>query len=252
MIGQPVIHSLSPQLHQQFAKANKQTIAYGKISCHPNDFNACVQAFKNQGGRGLSITLPFKQQAAELADAHDQHVKLTGVANGLHLTPQSIAATNSDGTGLVQDLLSKNITLKNKNILIIGAGGAARGIIPALAEQQPTLLAMTNRTPTKTQQLMDHFAHLLPLKIKQGDTNTQYDVIINASSAGHFNQAPKLHHQWFTHTTTAYDLSYSNAAQPFITCCQQLGVQQCFDGYGMLAASAKQLYEWWSKYDNTL
>ncbi|MDF1795250.1 MAG: shikimate dehydrogenase [Coxiellaceae bacterium] len=245
VIGQPVAHSLSPQLHQQFAQALNTPIDYGKISCTPEDFIACVHNFENNGGKGLSITLPFKHLAATLADHCDKMVTLTGVANGLRFSERGIEATNSDGPGLVNDLIEKNVTLKNQSILIIGAGGAAQGIIPALTQQQPANLSITNRTPTKAKQLADRFSTLGNIQILNPSDDTAYDIIINASSAGHHQQLPLLKTGWLNKHTIAYDLSYGPAAQPFMQWCKQHKAAQVYDGFGMLKASAYLLFQWW-------
>ncbi|MDF1654097.1 MAG: shikimate dehydrogenase [Coxiellaceae bacterium] len=245
VIGQPVAHSLSPQLHQQFAQAANEIIHYSKLSCAPQDFNACIQAFKNSGGKGLSVTLPFKHLAAEVADHIDDMVKLTGVANGIKFSANGIEATNSDGPGLVNDLLAKGVTLKNQRILIIGAGGAAQGIIPALAEQQPQSIYITNRTMEKAEQLANQFNNLANIQTLNTTEHSAYNLIINASSAGHRQQLPPLKTEWINENTIAYDLSYGPAAQPFLQRCQQLHCANTYDGLGMLHESAKLLFDWW-------
>ncbi|MDF1760086.1 MAG: shikimate dehydrogenase [Coxiellaceae bacterium] len=245
VIGRPVAHSLSPQLHQQFAQAINQSINYGKLSCAAEDFAACVYAFKSNGGKGLSVTLPFKHLAAKLADHCDEMVTLTGVANGLRFTEHGIEATNSDGPGLVNDLIEKGVTLKNKSILIIGAGGAAQGIIPALAQQQPKNIVIANRTISKAEQLAKRFKSLADIQAIQTDDHSAFDIILNASSAGHHQQLPLLQTDWVNKNTVAYDLSYGATAQPFVQWCQQHKVTQAYDGFGMLKASAYLLFQWW-------
>ena len=247
VIGRPVAHSLSPKLHQDFAQAINQSIEYAKISCSTEDFAACIYDFKNNGGKGLSVTLPLKHLAAELADHCDEMVNLTGVANGLRFSEHGIEAANSDGPGLVNDFIEKDVTLKNKSILIIGAGGAAQGIIPALAKQHPKSIVITNRTTSKAEQLAERFKALGEISILSCHDNSTYDIIINAGSAGHHQKLPLLQTDWVNKNTVAYDLSYGAAAQPYIQWCQQRNVIQTYDGIGMLKASAYLLFQWWFK-----
>lgn len=244
VLGAPVAHSQSPQLHQQFAKANATPLRYGKLSCSIDDFSATIHAFHQLGGKGLSITLPFKRLAFEIASFCDQSAQLTGVANGLMFRQDTIYAMNSDGTGLVADFNEKGIKLNNQSILILGAGGAAQGIIPALL-QAGAKLSISNRTAEKAQYLCQRFSPIGKISVIDHAETQPVNIIINASSAGHTQLSPSIETCWISPQTLAYDLSYGRAALPFLNKAKQLGSQHALDGNGMLYHSALQLFNWW-------
>lgn len=241
LFGQPVKHSLSPTIHQQFAAQFKLRIDYQLIECTAEQLTEKIHLFFDNGGIGANITVPHKQAAGKLASKLTANAQAANAVNTLFKQNHQLHGDNTDGQGLLNDFKQKHISLQAKNILIIGAGGAAQGIIPILLQQQPTMLHIQNRTHHKAQQLAKQ--HPICQAIT-GSDHHRYDLIINATSIGHLGQAPSINKQWFKPQTIAYDLSYGNAAQPFIQATKPLTAQS-HDGTGMLICQAALSFQKW-------
>ncbi len=256
VIGQPVAHSLSPVIHQAFAKDNHIALRYEKYEATAANFAQTVATFFSDGGLGLNVTLPFKSLAFQLADDYSQAAKAARAASCLWRKANGkIYADNFDGAGLIQDLLRHHdFHFCQKRVLIIGAGGACQGILPALLEKAPLKIVIANRDEVKAQRLVaEKKAHvdLLACGLSQVPDEI-FDIVINATSAGHAGLAPDINQAVFSAKTIAYDLSYRQVAQQFLQLAKRTGVVRCVDGIGMLAElNALTFYLWHGIYPET-
>ncbi|MFT4926268.1 MAG: shikimate dehydrogenase [Phenylobacterium sp.] len=253
VFGNPIGHSRSPFIHQQFALQTQQTLDYQAIEVELDDFAATTAAFfdasseNGLSGQGANVTVPFKERAFEICNQVSERAKKAGAVNTLIRTANGdIHGDNTDGVGLVRDLLNKAVTLAGKNILLLGAGGAARGVIEPLLEQSPTRLVISNRTLAKAQGLAEEFQHPLLSTMAMGSLDQQtFDVIINATSAGLSGKVPSLPVGCLTPDTVCYDMVYLKDTTPFNRWAQEHGVQTTFDGLGMLVEQAAESFSLW-------
>lgn len=242
LFGQPVKHSLSPKIHQQFAAQFKLRIDYSLIESTAEQLTEKINHFFDSGGIGANITVPHKQAAGKLVSKLTPNAQAANAINTIFRSNRQRCGDNTDGAGLLNDLKQKNIALKARKILIIGAGGAAQGIVPILLQQQPKELHIQNRTQHKAERLAKQHPPCQAVTIT--DDNHRYDLIINATSIGHLGQVPPINKQWFKPQTVAYDLSYGKAAQPFIQFTKPLTAQS-HDGQGMLICQAALSFQRW-------
>lgn len=247
VIGNPISHSKSPAIHQAFAQSVGLDIRYHRQFC-PDDadsFRAVVEAFFHGGGVGANVTLPFKEIAFELCDTLSDYAKSAKAVNTLCLRDGKLYGDNTDGRGLVADLLSNGVDLQGKKVALIGAGGATRGVILPLMEQGATL-SIFNRTLSKAQALKDDFAAFGEMAVYGLDDlatgDFTFDVIINATSATTTDQTLTLSPT--LNATVAYDMMYGKPS-PFLA---HFAAQQSktLDGYGMLINQAKLAFELWT------
>ncbi len=248
VIGNPIAHSKSPFIHTIFAQQTHQAMQYTAILAPLDDFKAAVESFHHQGGKGLNVTVPFKLQAFQLASRLTERATIAQAVNTLRFEDNEILGDNTDGVGLVRDIeLNLGITLTAKRILLIGAGGAAQGIILPLLQQQPAILAIANRTPQKAQLLQQQF---LPFGniIAENFTSfsdKRFDIIINATSASLNNALPEVPIDIFAHATLVYDMMYGSELSHFLKFAQQQGARQIADGIGMLVEQAAESFFLW-------
>lgn len=248
VFGNPIAHSKSPQIHQQFAKQTNQQISYAAIAAPKDGFPDAINAFFAQGGKGCNVTVPFKEQAYELADKLTPRAQTAGAVNTLMRDAAGqLLGDNTDGAGLVADLQRHCITLKQANVLIIGAGGASRGVIQPLLDAQVGRIFIYNRTAEKAEQLAKQFASFGSI---QAITATELAsqpiaLIINATSASLMGQLPAIPEQTIASATACYDMAYGDQDTVFITWCKQLGVAICLDGLGMLVGQAAESFRIW-------
>lgn len=249
VIGNPVEHSLSPLIHEAFAEQTHRSLHYSKIKAPRDGFIKTVREFQQTGGKGLNVTLPFKLQAYQLANQRSYAAEAAQAVSVLHFRNQGIIyADNYDGLGMVNDLTHNyHIDLAQKTILIIGAGGAAQGILGPLLDKFPIEVTIANRTANKAHQLATKFqargtvqgvgfAELKPFP---------YDVIIHATSLGHQGQTVPLPWGLIGANTCCYDISYGKAAQPFLQWAKTQGAKKCFDGLGMLVEHNAAVFYLW-------
>lgn len=242
VMGHPVAHSLSPIIHQQFAKQCGIDLVYDKIDVELHQLGATVDAFFAEGGVGLNITLPFKEQAFALADQPSARCLKAKAANVLWMKKNRLYADNTDGEGLVSDL-QQHINLKDKHVLILGAGGATRGIIEPLLASDLKQLTLTNRNLARALELQQEFAQLHCVALD--DLGDHYDVVIHATSAG-VNQEQMI---WpepiLSAASLAYDLSYDRSKPTaFMRWVNQQG-KPAIDGLGMLVQQAAFAFQIW-------
>jgi len=248
VIGHPVGHSRSPEIHRAFAEQSDIALEYELIDAAPDAFAARVRKFFAGAGKGLNVTVPHKAAAFELADEADGDARRSGAANTLtRLANGRIRADNTDGTGLVHDLIqNRGFPLTDRRILVVGAGGAAAGIIPALLDAAPSELALCNRTPARAETLARHLddRRLNLLQSRAPDDIRSYDLVINATSASLRDERPDLPSTTIGSETLAYDLVYSGRPTPFMKWASDLGANSA-DGWGMLVEQAAESFCLW-------
>jgi shikimate dehydrogenase len=250
VIGHPVTHSRSPQIHDQFATALAQSMHYGRIDAPPGSFAGLVREFFANGGLGLNVTLPHKEAAAELVDELSDRARLAQAVNVLVKRQDgSLLGDNTDGAGLVADLARLKVQLAGHRVLIVGAGGAARGIIGPLLDLRPTLVMVVNRTPARAEALVTEFKSVLPVELGRrliaGSGDGEFDLVINATSSGHAQTAAQWPSGVIGTGTFAYDLSYGAAAAPFLELARRQGAAGVADGLGMLIEQAAESFFLW-------
>ena len=248
VMGNPIDHSKSPQIHRLFAEQTGQDISYRAILAPLDGFADAVEQFRKEDGKGLNITVPFKQQAWQLADQRSERAERAGAVNTLSIKNGKLAGDNTDGVGLVRDLTENHqVSLHDKVILLLGAGGAARGVISPLFAQAPAAITIANRTVSKAIELASLFADLGAIRgCGFPDLASEhYDIIINATAAGLDGKAPPLPEGVITASTTCYDMMYSNEPTAFVRYASQCGAEKTFDGLGMLVEQAAESFFIW-------
>ena len=242
VFGHPIAHSKSPQIHAAFARQTGQDMTYEAILAPLDGFEASVAAFVAAGGRGANVTVPFKEQAYRLADRLCPRAERAGAVNTLVFDDGTLG-DNTDGAGLVADL-TRNLKrpLAGKRILLLGAGGAARGVIEPLLEQQPAALVIANRTVGRAQELADLFGHGIRACGFE-DTDGPFDVVINATAASLAGELPPLSPRVFIADTLAYDMMYGRDT-PFLAFARGHGAATA-DGLGMLVEQAAEAFALW-------
>jgi shikimate dehydrogenase len=247
VLGHPVAHSKSPRIHALFAAQTGQDLAYDRLEVPLDGFAATVQRLCAEGVRGCNVTLPFKEQAYALADTPSATARAAQAANTLLFGDDGrIHADNTDGSGLVRDLSANlGVTLRGAHLLLLGAGGAARGVLGPLL-QAGARLTLSNRTLAKAQAMADAVApgaaRVLPLEALAGE---RFDGVINATSAGLSGALPPLPDGLLAPGGGAYDLIYGPGAQPFLDWARRQGAAWTADGLGMLVEQAADAFALW-------
>ena len=247
VFGNPVSHSRSPFIHQQFAQQTNEHMQYDTTQPPIDGFAAAVEAFFANGGQGANVTVPFKEQAFAICQQVSERAQKAGAVNTLIKAANGeIHGDNTDGHGLVTDLLNHNIIIKGAKILLIGAGGAARGVILPLLAEQPQQLVITNRTLSKAQSLANEFKqpNFVATATEQLSAHC-FNIIINATSASLSSQVPSIPTQCMTLKTACYDMVYSKQPTPFNHWAEQLGITTTIDGLGMLVEQAAESFRLW-------
>jgi len=249
VMGNPIEHSKSPRIHQLFAAQTGRSIVYDAILVAPGHFAAAVDEFIQHAGKGLNVTVPFKQDAWRIANRLSERAQRAGAVNTLTVASDgALSGDNTDGAGLVRDLTGNlGQTLAGKQVLVLGAGGAARGILAPLLEQHPARLVIANRTVERAQELAVQFADLGDL---QGCgfadlAGKRFDIVINATAAGLQGQVPELPDGIMDANSCCYDLVYASEPTAFVRYARQLGVPSAFDGLGMLVEQAAESFLVW-------
>ena len=249
VMGNPIEHSKSPLIHRLFAEQTGQNLVYEAILVDPGGFAEAVADFTATAGKGLNVTVPFKQDAWKIADQLSKRAQRAGAVNTLKVGDGGkLSGENTDGVGLVRDLTSNlGLTLSGKQLLILGAGGAVRGILAPLLEQNPSRLLIANRTVERALQLAAEFSDLGEL---QGCgfadlKGARFDIIINATAAGLQGQIPDLPDGIIDSLSCCYDLMYASEPTAFVRYARQRGAQAAFDGLGMLVEQAAESFRIW-------
>lgn len=248
VFGNPIEHSKSPQIHTLFAEQTGQRMLYIAELVAPGHFNEAVDEFIAHNGKGLNITVPFKEDAWARADSRSERAQRAGAVNTLKLMDDgSLFGDTTDGVGLARDLVQNHdIQLAGKNLLLIGAGGAVRGVLEALLEQQPASLLVCNRTREKAVQLARDFADLGDIQgCGLDEVEGSFDIIINGTSASLQGNLPALPDSIFKPGCTSYDMMYAAQPTPFMQWSKDKGAGQVFDGLGMLVEQAAESFYIW-------
>jgi shikimate dehydrogenase len=247
VIGNPVAHSKSPEIHARFAQQTGERISYERLPAPLDRFEETVHAFMAAGGRGANVTVPFKLQAHALATELTVRAQAAGAVNTLRFSGDIILGDNTDGVGLVTDIVhNAGVALHGKRLLLLGAGGAARGVLLPLLEQQPAELVIANRTLDKATLLAQEFSapHGVLWACGYDAVDGAYDVIINATSASLADALPPLEGAVFAPGALAYDMMYGRDATPFMRFAAGHGAA-VRDGLGMLVEQAAESFCVW-------
>jgi shikimate dehydrogenase len=251
VLGHPVAHSQSPFIHAEFARQTGQRLDYGRIDCGPDGFLAAVRAFAAGGGRGCNITVPFKFEAPALAAQVSERARLAGAANVLRFDAAGWLADNTDGVGLVRDLVQgAGATLRGARVLLVGAGGAAAGVLGPLLAEGPAELVVANRTPERAQALVQSHAevardHGVALSASGlAGCGRHFDLVINSSASSLAGTGVPVAAEVLAPGTLAVDLMYGPKAEPFLQWARAHGAQ-ARDGLGMLVEQAAEAFWLW-------
>jgi len=253
VIGNPIAHSKSPQIHAAFARQTGQDIEYERLLAPLDGFRVTVEGFRASGGSGANVTVPFKLEAFDLADEVSQRAKDAQAANFLSFDSGRIRADNTDGAGLTRDIAGNlGFGIAGRRLLLMGAGGAARGALQPLLAQQPAILTIANRTPEKALQLAEAFRYhpaaassvLSALRYEEL-AGHRFDLVINATSSSLQGELPPLPAGVFAGGSLAYDMMYDRRLTPFLVFAQFQGAAQLADGLGMLVEQAAESFFLW-------
>lgn len=241
LIGNPVAHSKSPAIHAEFARATGQDLEYGLIEAPLDGFAAAVGQFRAHGGKGLNVTLPFKEQAFRLSGHTSERARAAQAVNTLRFEDEF--GDNTDGIGLIRDLRDHlGMSLQGKALLVLGAGGAAQGVVGALLEAGVAQVSIANRTAARAAALAARFPSVRACGYEalHGES---FDIVVNATSAGLADEAPPLPAGLLDHATLAYDMVYGRDT-PFLRAARTAGVRAS-DGLGMLVEQAAESFFVW-------
>lgn len=249
VFGNPVAHSKSPQIHTAFADQTTQNLSYEALLAPVDDFAGHFQQFLNEQGKGANITVPFKQDAFELAQQLTERAQRAGAVNTLWLDEGGVIhGDTTDGVGLVRDLTeNQSVSLKDKRVLILGAGGAVRGVIEPILAHEPQQLVIANRTVSKAVQLAELFGGFGQIRgCGFTDLNGQvFDVVINGTAASLAGELPPLPGDLLAENAACYDMMYGREITVFNQWALDHGANQAIDGLGMLVEQAAESFRIW-------
>jgi len=249
VVGNPVKHSKSPQIHRMFAKQTLQELQYTAVEIEDSDFDSFVNDFFEEGGGGLNVTVPFKEKAFALASDCSERARLARAVNTLFLDgDRLLCGDNTDGIGLVRDLtLNNQVELQGKKLLILGAGGAVRGALAALVSEQASSITIANRTLSRAEQLRDDFADLAELQILPFDQlgSEQFDIIINGTSSSLSGEVPPIDSKVISSDCCCYDMMYAVEDTAFAKWAKENKASLALDGLGMLVEQAAESFALW-------
>lgn len=247
VIGNPIAHSKSPEIHTQFAIQTKQDLHYERLLAPLDGFAATVRSFVAQGGRGLNVTVPFKLEAHALATLLSERARAAGAVNTLKFANGVIEGDNTDGAGLVRDIVNNaGCAIAGKKVLLLGAGGAARGVVLPLLQEQPAELVIANRTQSKAIELAQQFS-TVDGNFRASDfaaLDSPFDIVINATSASLSSDMPNISNVVFAKSALAYDMMYGREPTVFMQFAAQSGAI-ARDGLGMLVEQAAESFLFW-------
>lgn len=248
VMGNPINHSKSPVIHTQFAELTKQDLIYSAMLVPKDGFDSAVSDFFKGSGRGLNITVPFKEEAFAYVDAMSERAQIAKAVNTLILQEDgSVLGENTDGAGLVRDLtVNLNVHLIGRRVLILGAGGAVRGVLKPILDEQPQSITIANRTFEKAEALASEFSQYGDVAAQKfEDVAGEFDVIINGTSASLQGDLPPISNDVIGTKTQVYDMMYGKEPTPFMAWATEQGAAQAFDGLGMLVEQAAESFFLW-------
>jgi len=248
VIGNPVAHSLSPRIHAAFAEQTGQQLEYGRLLAPVDGFREVAGRFFAAGGKGLNVTVPFKAEAAGWVDELDPLARVAGAVNTIRADPERRVGFNTDGLGLIRDIeVNQCESLANARILLLGAGGAAHGVLAPLLAARPMALVVANRTQARAQALAERFAGAAAgvdlQAVAFGELGAGFDVVINATSAGLSDTVPAVP-TGVVRGAFAYDMVYGRTTA-FCTWSRAHGARIAVDGLGMLVEQAAEAFRIW-------
>ncbi|WIO74260.1 shikimate dehydrogenase [Porticoccaceae bacterium LTM1] len=249
VFGNPIAHSKSPQIHRIFAEQTHQSMEYVSQCVPLDDFAQAVEEFMAQGGKGLNITVPFKQEALAVTGQLTERARLAGAVNTLVLSEDgTLLGDTTDGVGMVRDI-RQNLqwSIAGRRVLVLGAGGAVRGVLEPLLAERPAELVIANRTVQKAEQLADLFPDMDTISGSGFDAlaGAQFDLVINGTSASLSGELPPLPNDLLAAGAHCYDMMYGSKPTPFMSWAQQQGAEACSDGLGMLVEQAAESFYLW-------
>lgn len=244
VVGNPIAHSKSPEIHLLFARQTKQKIGYERIEAPLDGFEEKALALRDAGYRGLNVTVPFKLDAAKLADDLTPRARLAGAVNTLKFDGDTILGDNTDGVGFVRDVTDRlKFGFGDCAVLVLGAGGAVRGLLGSLLDASPRWLAVANRSHQRAEELAEEFGveaiHFDEIPAEH------FDLIINGTTTGLHHEAPAIDPQTFNDCLLAYDLVYAASPTPFMQLAKAGGAKLVVDGLGMLIEQAAESFQLW-------
>lgn len=247
VVGNPIAHSKSPLIHTEFARQTHQNISYERILAPLDGFEATVLELIKQGYKGVNVTVPFKFEAFRLCTFHTEQAKLAGAVNTMKFTEQGIWGNNTDGDGLINDITHNlKISIQGKRVLLLGAGGAAEGVFQPLLAQKPELMVVANRTLDKAEKMVDKAINTVSqvfATMFDDLDDYQFDIIVNATSAGLSDTVLPIPDSVFAENCLAYDMMYGRET-PFMQQARANGARVA-DGLGMLVEQAAEAFSYW-------
>src|SRR5258708_4550343 len=252
VVGNPIAHSKSPEIHAAFARQTGQDLDYSRLLAPLDGFRPAIDSFRAAGGKGVNVTVPFKFEAFDLADDVSQRAKDAGAANYLAFDNGRVRADNTDGVGLIRDIVHNlGFGLAGKRVLLIGAGGAAQGVLMPLLEHEPSIRTFVNRTVEKALRLAEMYRHkpIAASSVLCGLCFSElaghhFDLVINATSSSLQGELPVLPGDAFAAGALAYDMMYGRTPTPFLAFAAAQGAKTS-DGLGMLVEQAAESFLLW-------
>lgn len=246
VVGNPISHSKSPEIHTLFAQQTQQNMEYQRLLSPLDGFKDMVTLFIATGGKGMNVTVPFKLDAFNIATSLTARAKAAGAVNTLKFEKGTILGDNTDGKGLMTDIMSNaNRSITGARVLLLGAGGAARGVILPLLEQKPERLVIANRSEDKAKELAEFFSSTGNIEVSSfSSLKEEFDIVINATSAGLSGEMPPVPETIFAKSTLAVDMVYGDQLTPFLRFALQKGAV-VRDGFGMLVEQAAESFFVW-------
>jgi len=249
VVGHPVEHSRSPLIHTLFARQTNQHMTYELLDAPPEAFEIAVRGFAAAGGKGMNVTVPHKEAACTLVHELGDAARIAGAVNTITIKDRRFRGDNTDGVGLVRDItVNERWPLAGRRIVVLGAGGAARGIVGPLLDEGPSELVVANRTLERAEQLVAHFgndAKLSTATFAELGERGAYDVLVNATSAGLRGEQPPFPPSLVGPESLCYDLVYSMNDTPFVAWARAHGARRAVQGWGMLVEQAAESFYLW-------
>ena len=255
VIGNPIKHSKSPEIHARFAEQTGQALVYERIEGSLGAFEGDVRTFFSlPSNKGLNVTVPFKERAFAMCDELSARAKIAEAVNTLYMHDGKLIGDNTDGCGLVTDIQQNyNVLLKSKSILLLGAGGASKGVLLPVLQAQPKLLVLANRTFSKAEALVGRYSQRDEIRECEctllakdfGSLDSAFDVVINGTSASLSGELPKISPEIFSKATHVYDMMYGNEETVFNRWAKDNGAGHTMDGLGMLVEQAAEAFRVW-------
>jgi shikimate dehydrogenase len=248
VIGNPIAQSKGPEVYAMFAKETGKAIAYSKIESETSHFVMTIDRFRAEGGNGINVTAPFKQDAFAYATDLSDRAMLAGAVNAMKFEGRKVFAENFDGVGLVRDITQNaGFQIAGKRVLILGAGGAARGAILPFLEQAPQHLVVADINFDAALGLEKLFSKYGPIKACSYSAlvDQKFDLVVNATSASLYGELPPVPASVFDIDCLAYELVYGKGVTPFLRLARNTGVRNLMDGVGMMVEQAAEAFVWW-------